>query len=172
MSWVIVLAIAALIALFAFLVRSSLYRLHDAVRQSWSGLDALLLERHDLLPKLVDLCARHMPYEPEASERVMRADAAVFLAATREDIPALAAAEMALRAAVAALLAVAENYPKLCADLDFLEMREHVTCIDAAIAERRELYNSAVNLLNVRSRAFPHRIIAHAAGFRPAALFE
>lgn len=172
MTWVIVLAIAALIALFAVLVRSSLNRLRDAVRQSWSGLDALLLERHDLLPRLVDLCARYMPYEPEASERVIRADTAVFLAATREDIPALAAADMALRAAVAALLALAENYPKLCADPDFLELRERVTCIDEAITERRELYNSAVNLLNVRSAAFPHRMIAYAAGFRPAALFE
>ena len=78
MSWVIVPAIAALLALFAILVRSSLIGLRDSVRQSWTGLDALLLERHDLLEDLVDLGALHLRYEADALERVARADDAAY----------------------------------------------------------------------------------------------
>jgi LemA protein len=172
MTWVIVPAIAALLALFAILVRSGLVRLRDSVRQSWASLDTLLLERHDLLATLVDLCVRHMFYEQDALERVTRADAATFAAAAREDIPALAAAEKTLRASVAGLLALAENYPMLCAEPAFQELRERVQCIGAAIIEHRELYNSAVNLLNVRSQAFPHRMVARMTGFHTEALFE
>jgi len=172
MIWVIVLAIAALLTLFAIFVRSGLSRLRNAVRQSWASLDALLLERHDLLSGLIDICARHLRYEQETLERVSRSCAAEFRAATSEDIPALAAAEGALRASVAGLLVLAENYPLLCADPDFMDSRERIICINAAIAERRELYNSAVNLLNVRREAFPHRLVARAIGFRTEALFE
>lgn len=172
MTWVIVPAIAVLLALFAILVRSGLLRLRDSVHKSWASLDSLLLERHDLMAQLVDLCARHMRYEPDALERVSRADVATFGAAAREDIPALAAAEKTLRASIAALLALAENYPVLCTEPGFLRLRERVICIGAAIIERRELYNSAVNLLNVRSQAFPHRMIARVIGFHAQVLFE
>jgi LemA protein len=172
MTWVIVPAIALLLALLAILVRSGLLRLRESVQESWAGLDSLLLERHDLLLKLVECCALHLRYEKPALERVSRADAATFAAATHGDIPALAAAEQWLRASVAELLAFAQNYPLLGGDQGFAELRERVVAVDAAIAGRREHYNSAVNLLNVRSQAFPHRMIARAIGLHAEALFE
>ncbi|MGB5132576.1 MAG: LemA family protein [Steroidobacteraceae bacterium] len=172
MTWVIVPAIAALLALLVILVRSGLLRLRASVRKSWASLDELLLERHDLLTKLVEICSPHMRYEQQILERVSRADAATFAAAAREDIPALAAAEKLLRSSVAELLALAENYPVLGGDPGFTGLRGKVLSIAAAIAERREHYNSAVNMLNVRSQAFPHRLIARAIGLRSEALFE
>jgi len=172
MAWVIVLAIAALLALSAIIIRAGLHRLHDAVRQSWAGVDALLIERHDLLPELVELCTRYLSYEQEALGRVARTGAAVSQAAARQDIPALGAAEKSLRDALTILFELAGNYPQLGADPDFPGLRDRILQIDAALAERRELYNSTVNLLNVRSRALPHRLIARAAGFRQAALLE
>lgn len=172
MTWVIVPVIAALLALFAILVRSGLLRLHDSVRGSWASLDTLLLERHDLLAKLVGCSAGHMRYEQAALEQLARADAATFNAATRVDIPALAAADKSLRASIAGLLARAENYPVLCDDSGFQELRERIRGNGAAILEHRELYNSAVNLLNVRSQSFPHRTVARVIGFHAEALFE
>jgi len=172
MTWVIVPAIAALLALFAILARNGLLQLRDSVHRSWVSLDSLLLERHDLLAEFVELCTRHMRYEQDVLERVARADAATFGAAAREDIPALAAAEMLLRASVTSLLALAENYPVLCAEAGFIALRERVLCVGVAIIERRELYNSAVNLLNVRSQTFPHRLVARAIGLHAEVLFE
>jgi len=172
MTWVIVTSIAALLALLAILVRGGLLRLRDSVRESWESLDSLLLERHDLLTKLVEHCVGRMRYEQPALERVSRADAATFAAAARGNIPALAAAEMLLRASVSELFALSENYPALGGDPAFAGLRGRARAMDAAIAERREHYNSAANLLNVRSQAFPHRMIARAIGLRAPALFE
>jgi LemA protein len=172
MTWVIVPVIAALVALLAIQIRNGLLRLRDAVQMSWVSLDSLLLERHDLLAELVGICARHMRYEQDALERVARTNAATFGAAARGDIPALAAAEKLLRASVTSLLALADNYPVLGAEPGFLALRERVLRVSGALIERRELYNSAVNLLNVRSQAFPHRVVARASGFHAEALFE
>lgn len=172
MAWIIVLAVAALLAFLAIVIRAGLVRLHDAVRQSWTLLDTLLIRRHDLLPGLVDLCARHMQYEEEILKRVPQAGTAVLQAAARKDIPALGAADSVLRHSASRLIALTENYPRLRADPAFLELRERLMQIDASIADHREIYNSAVNLLNVRCQAFPHCLVARATGFRQAALLE
>ncbi|HLG52720.1 MAG TPA: LemA family protein [Steroidobacteraceae bacterium] len=172
MVWLIVLAIATILAILAIVIRSGLMRVRGQVRQSWSGLDAILIERHDLLPGLLDSCARHMQYEQEALERVSRADTAVIMAAAREDIAALAAAEKTLQDSIARLLALADNYPQLCADPAFPGLRGRIGQLDEAIDERREHYNLAANLQNIRSHAFPHRLVARFIGLQPAALFE
>ena len=172
MTWVIVPAIAALLALLAIFVRGGLLRLRDSVRKSWASLDTLLLERHDLLARLLETCAPLLRYEQPVLGRVSRADAAAFAAAAGEDIPALAAAEKLLRAAVSELFTLSENYPVLRGDAGYVTLRQHVIAMNAAIFERRELYNSAVNLLNLRGQAFPHRMVARVFGFHPEALFE
>jgi len=172
MAWIIVLAIATLLAILAIVIRSGLMRVRAEVRQSWSSLDTLLIERHDLLPGLLEPCAHHMRYEQDALDRVSRADAAVIIAAAREDIPALAAAEKSLQGSIARLLALADNYPQLGADPAFRGLRERIGQLDEAIRERREHYNFAANLQNVRSQSFPHRLIARFIGFHPAALLE
>lgn len=174
MAWILALAlaIAALPTLVAILLRAGLARLRESVRQSWTGLDALLIRRHDLLPELVDLCARHMPDEQEIFERLSRAGTAVLQATARQDVPALAAADAVLRQSLARLLSLTGNYQRLRADSAFLDLRERLARIEASIAEHRERYNSAVNLLNVRCQAFPYRVIARAGGFGQSALFE
>ncbi len=172
MAWIIVLAIVALCAILAILIHSGLVRLRDDVRRSWQSLDLLLLERHDLLPGLLESCALHMQYEQEAFERLARSDAASSRAAASADIPALAAAEKTLRESIARLLAISENYPQLVADAAFAGARQRIVQLELAIGERREQYNFAANLQNVRGGAFPHRLVAHSMGLRPAALFE
>lgn len=172
MTWVTVPAIALLLALFAMLARNGMLRLRNAAQESWNSLDSLLLERHDLLAELIPACTRHMRYEQAALERVAQTDAATFSAAARSDIPALAAAEKLLRASVSHLLVLAENYPVLGAEPDFIALRERLLCVNDAIIESRELYNSAANLLNVRSQAFPHLLVARAIRLHAQALFE
>ncbi len=172
MAWIIVLATVALLALLAIVLRAGLSRLHESVRHAWSGLEALLLRRHDLLPELLERCAACLPDEPEILERLPRTAAAVRQAIAREDIPALAAAEAALRQSLARLLALAGNDPRLAADAAFSGLRERLTELEASIAQHRERYNSAVNLLNVRCQAVPHRLISRASGFGQSALFE
>ena len=170
MAWIIVPLIAVLVAILALLIRSGLTRLRDDVRQSWHQLDLLLLERHDLMPGLLECCAGHLQYEQEAFERVAKADAAVARAAAAADIPALSAAEKSLRDSIARLLAIAENYPQLGADPAFASPRDQLERLGPAIDEGRERYNCSANLQNVRGDAFPYRLLARSMGIRPAAL--
>ena len=171
MTWVIVPAIAALLALLAILVRSGLLRLRESVHSPGPA-STLLLERHDLLLKLAERCARHMRYESRRSSAsrgpMPRPSPPRHTATSRRSQRPKNGCAHPLRNCWPSR----RTTPCSAAIRRFAELRERVMAVDAAIAERRELYNSAVNLLNVRSQAFPHRMIARAIGFHAEALFE
>ncbi len=169
---VVVLALLAIVVVYAIGIYNGLVRLREGVRQALANIDVLLVQRHDELPKLVEACKRYMQYEKDTLERVLRARAAVFEAHERGDVAALGAAEGLLRTGLGRLYAVAENYPELKADSGFQHLRTRVSQLEEAIADRRELYNSAVNLNNVRVAQFPDVIVARRFGFQTAALLE
>ena len=162
MAWVIALALVALLAAWAGVIRHGLSRLRAAAAQAWAGLDALLLERHDELAAFTAACSRYIPEEQGGIDRLLRARAAVFAAAGRRDLPALGAAESLLQDALARLGASAATNQRLLADAACRERRERLDCIQRALVEHREIYNAAVNLLNVRQQQFPERLVARA----------
>jgi len=102
----------------------------------------------------------------------MKARASVFEAAGRGDVAAVGAAESTLRAGLGRLFAVVENYPQLKADESFRHLQARITQLEESIADRRELYNAAVNLNNVRINQFPDLLVARAFGFSAAELLE
>jgi LemA protein len=170
MLWIIALAIAALIVAAVITTRRGLIRLSDDRQQSWVALEAQLAKREELMARIVELCARLLHEEHEAIERVTQAVGTVRTAARREDIPALAAAEKSHQAAVATLFALTGNYPQLTGSSAFAALRDRVATLDARVSERREQYNLAASMLNMRCSAFPHRLVARSAGVHPAAL--
>jgi LemA protein len=174
MSIVSLVALAVLLAALVYgtQVFNNLVRLKHSVARAWSNLDVLLKQRHDELPKLVELCRRYMAYERETLERVVRARGGVAQASQRRDMRALGTAETELRAGLGALLALSENYPELKADSAFRHLAERITQLEEAIADRRELYNDSVNLSNVRIEQVPDRLLAGLAGVRPFQLLE
>ena len=171
---VLLLALALLVVASIYVVRiyNGLVALRENVRKAWSNIDVLLTQRHDELPKLVATCKRYMQYEQETLERVMQARGAVSRAQSQRDIPAVGAAEEQLRSVLGRLFAVAENYPDLKADATFAHLQRRISELEEAIADRRELYNDAVNLNNIRVQAFPDLIVARSFTFEQAALLE
>jgi LemA protein len=172
MGFIIFLAVLAVVAVYGIGIYNGLVKLREAVKQAWSNIDVLLVQRHDELPKLVETCKQYMQYEQETLERVMKARASVFQAAGRGDVAAVGAAESALRAGLGQLFAVVENYPQLKADESFRHLQARITQLEESIADRRELYNASVNLNNVRIHQFPDLIVARLFGFRTAELLE
>jgi LemA protein len=172
MGFVIFLAVLAVVAVYGIGIYNGLVKLREAVKQAWSNIDVLLVQRHDELPKLVETCKQYMQYEQETLERVMKARASVFQAAGRGDVAAVGAAESALRAGLGQLFAVVENYPQLKADESFRHLQARITQLEESIADRRELYNASVNLNNVRIHQFPDLIVAQMFGFKTADLLE
>jgi len=172
MGFLIFLAVLAVVAVYGIGIYNGLVKLREAVKQAWSNIDVLLVQRHDELPKLVETCKRYMQYEQETLERVMKARASVFQAAGRGDVAAVGAAESALRAGLGQLFAVVENYPQLKADESFRHLQARITQLEESIADRRELYNASVNLNNVRIHQFPDLVVARFFGFKAADLLE
>ncbi len=168
MEILVVLAIILVAGFYGIGIYNGLVTLREGVKQAWSNIDVLLVQRHDELPKLVETCRRYMQYEQETLERVMKARASVFQASGRGDVAAVGAAESVLRSGLGQLFALAENYPQLKADESFRHLQSRISQLEENIADRRELYNAAVNLNNVRVHQFPDLVVARLFGFQTA----
>lgn len=168
----VLLVILAVVALYGVLIYNNLVRLKHAIDKAWSNIDVSLKQRHDELPKLVEVCKQYMRYEQETLERVVRARSAVFEASADRDPKRLGAAEGALRAGLGSLFALAESYPELKANDSFQHLSARISGLEEAIADRRELYNDSVNLNNVRIEQFPDVLVARIFAFGPRELLE
>lgn len=169
---IVTLAVVGVALLYGMLIYNGLVNLKHAVSKAWSNIDVLLKQRHDELPKLVEVCKQYMGFEKDTLERVTAARSAVFAARERADVSQVGAAEGLLRAGLGNLFALAESYPELKADQQFKHLRDRISQIENAIADRRELYNDSVNLNNVRIEQFPDLIVARLFGFGARPLLE
>jgi LemA protein len=173
--FVVLLLFAALLfvgAVYFVRIYNGLVALRENVRKAWANIDVLLTQRHDELTKLVETCKRYMKYEQETLERVMQARSAIFKAQGAGDVASLGAAEGQLRQGLGRLFALAENYPDLKADQGFAHLRGRISEIEEGIADRRELYNEAVNLNNIRQQTFPDLVVARMFDFKASSLLE
>jgi len=169
---IVVLVTAAAIAAYAIVIYNGLVNLKHNVAKAWANIDVLLKQRHDELPKLVQICRQYMLHERDTLERVISARQAVSAARAAGDVGSLGAAETALRRGLGTLFAVAEAYPDLKADKNFKHLQERITALENAIADRREYYNESVNRNNTRIEQFPDVIIARWFAFGERALLE
>lgn len=168
----IVLALVLGVLGYAILIYNSLVRLKHAVSKAWSNIDVLLKQRHDELPKLIDTCKRYMAHERDTLEAVMAARANAERARSDGDVKGVGQAENQMRFGLGQLFAVAEAYPDLKANESFRQLQQRISGLEDAIADRREFYNEAVNLNNVRIEQFPDVIVARMFDFGPAELLE
>ena len=174
MSWfVVVLLAAALVTLiYGVMVYNSLVTIKHNVSKAWANLDVLLKQRHDELPKLVEVCKQYRQFEQETLTKVIEARSRVFAASQQQNMSALGQAETQLRLGVANLFAVAEAYPDLKTNEQFLNLEARISALENAIADRREFYNESVNINNVRIEQFPDGVVARMFDFPPRHLLE
>ena len=136
------------------------------VARAWSNLDVPIRERHDELPRLVEICAKHMSGEQAALDRVLEARGAIFAARHSFDPKILGRAEVDLRRELGNLLALADAERELTANQQFSLLRRRLAELGTEIAERRRLYNDAVNDHTIAIDQFPGRVIAGIGGFQ------
>jgi LemA protein len=168
----IVLALIVLAALWAVMAYNGLVQLRNNVGKAWANIDVILKQRHDQLPKLVEVCRQYKQFEQATLARVIEARALVASARESRNIPALGTAEGALHAGLGRIFAVAEAYPELHSNEQFMQLQAAIKALENALADRREFYNESVNLLNVRVEQFPDAIIAGWFGFKEHALLQ
>jgi LemA protein len=162
----------AVIALYAIMLYNGLVSLKHGVAKAWANIDVLLKQRHDELPKLVEVCKQYKQFEQDTLRAVVEARSNVQSARETQDIGALGEAEGALRKGLGRIFAVAEAYPELRANENFMQLQQRITSLENGIADRRELYNDAVNINNVRVEQFPDSVIARLFAFETKPLLE
>ncbi|WP_227816452.1 LemA family protein [Nitrogeniibacter aestuarii] len=171
-SLIVFLAIAIAVLAYAVVIYNNLVRLKHNIAKAWANIDVLLKQRHDELPKLVEVCRQYKQFEETTLTRVIEARSKVSDARARRDVPALGEAEGMLRMGLGQLFAVAEAYPELKANEHFMQLQTRISSLENAIADRREMYNESVNVHNVRIEQFPDVIVARMFGYSEKPLLE
>ncbi len=169
---IIFLALIVSSGLYLINIYNNLVQIKHNVSKAWSNIDVLLKQRHDEIPKLVEICKQYMKFEKETLEKVMQARNQVSAARQSGKLEELGKAEGMLRMGLGNLFAVAEAYPDLKANENFLHLRERISAIESAITDRRVFYNESVNINNTRIEQFPDIVVARLLNFKFANLLE
>ncbi len=172
MEWFLIAlgAILVLIILWAIAAYNGLVRLRNLVQEAWRQIDVELQRRHDLIPNLVETVKGYAKHERATFEAVTQARA---IAAAPGSSPAeQAQQENVLTQALGRLFAVAEAYPELKANQNFIQLQQELTNTEDRVAAGRRFYNANVRTLNTRVETFPTVIIANMFGFHREEYFE
>lgn len=165
----IILGIVVLLAVFLWATYNGLVKLKIRVDEAWSDITVQLKRRVDLIPNLVNTVKGYAAHEKEVFERVTEARSAIQNA---NGVKEAAAGENMLEGALKSLFAVAEAYPDLKANQNFLQLQQELVDTEDKIQAARRFYNGGVRDLNTKINLFPNNIFAGMLGFSEREFFE
>jgi LemA protein len=166
--WVLVVVVAVAL-IWAVLTYNRLVTLRTRVDNGWSQIDVQLRRRYDLIPNLVETVKGYASHEREVFEHVTEARTKAMGATGIED---QANAENAVTAGLGRLIAVAESYPELKANQNYLALQEELTGTESKIAYARQFYNDQVTRLNTLIQKFPANFVAGLGHFEGRPFFD
>jgi LemA protein len=166
---IIIVAVVLLVVLLVALSYNRLVRARNNIDNAWAQIDVQLRRRYDLIPNLVETVKGYAAHERQTFEAVTAARAQGINAS---GVAEQAQAENMLTGALKSLFAVAEAYPQLKANENFLNLQEELSGTEGRIAYARQFYNDSVLKLNTRIQSFPSNILANMFGFTPREYFE
>ncbi len=170
MSVLLVLVIVvAVVLILAVGIYNGLIRLRNRSDNAWAQVDVQLRRRYDLIPNLVETVKGYAKHEREVFENVTEARSKAINAGTVKE---QGEAENMLSGALKTLFAVAENYPDLKANQNFMMLQEELAGTESKIAYARQFYNDSVMKFNVKQQVFPSIIIARMFNFKEKEYFE
>ncbi len=169
MAIYVIVAIIVLLVIYVIMVYNSLVGTRNIVREAFSTMDVYLKKRWDLIPNLVETVKGYAKHEQETFEQItsLRTDTYDSLTMNKKiDV------NEKLSQGITKLLAVAENYPDLKSNENFLNLSANLTKVEEDIANSRKYYNGAVRNLNNKIEMFPSNIVAGMFKFEKAQMFE
>jgi len=172
MSIVILLAIVfagAGMIWYLVTIFNGLVELKNDIDKAWSNIDIMLKQRHDELSKLLDVCRGYMNFESETLLKITQARSQYQQASTMDQ---KAQADQTMTSALRGFFAVAENYPDLKANNNFMQLQKRITELESQIADRREFYNDSVNTFNIRIQQMPDTLVASFMKLTPRPMFK
>jgi LemA protein len=172
MAFAISAGVLILFSTYVINIFNRLQELKHQIKKAWSNIDVLLKQRNDELPKLIETCKQYQQFEAATLTRIIEARSQIGAARMTQNVPALGKAENQLRSGLGELFAVAEAYPELRANEQFKQLMDRIISLEEGIIDRREFYNEAVNLHNVRIEQFPDLLVASFMELRLQPLLE
>ena len=169
MVFLIIAAIIAVIALWAVSGYNNLVQNKSLVQEAWSGIDVQLKRRYDLIPNLVETVKGYSIHESNIIENIVRMRAASMGASQVADKET---AEVGLAGSLKTLFAIAEQYPDLKANQNFLSLQKELSSVEQELQLARRYYNGTVRNYNILTKQFPTNLIASYAGFGSISYFE
>ena len=154
---------------YVVILYNELVRLRNDNDRAWANIDVLLKQRHDEVPNLVACVKGYMEHERQTLEAVAQARTASISAGS---IRLKAQADLMLTGALRGLFAVAERYPDLKANQNFLALQRRISELEERIADRREFFNDQVNTYNTRIAQVPEVALARIMGLQPRSMFQ
>ena len=161
--------VALLLVFWVMMSYNGLIRADETVNEKWANVQTAYQRRADLVPNLVETVQQYSDYEGEILRDVTEARASVGKASTPTE---LQAAGSQMNSALSRLLLVAENYPNLKANENYLSLQDELAGTENRIKTERDIFNKAVKEMNVKVRRFPTNIIAEMFGFEKKESFQ
>lgn len=169
----VVLLVSALallgLLLYVVIVFNGFVRMRNTIRKSWANVDVLLRQRSNEVPNLIACVQGYMVHERSTLESLAKARSEVL---QRPELSGKAQADSVVTESLRTVFAVAEGYPELKANQNFMKLQERITGLENELADRREFYNDAVTRYNIRIHSFPDLLIARALRARDEPLFK
>ena len=174
MGWIILAIVIVIIALVLWAVGAynALVALRNRVKNGWAQIDVQLKQRADLIPNLVETVKGYAAHESQVFTQVTQARASALQAAQSGDVAQRIQAENQLSRAIMIPQAVAEAYPQLQANQNFLDLQAQLKALEEKIAYARQFYNDVVQKYNTKIEVVPTNIIAGLFHFEQAAYFQ
>ncbi len=167
-GWIIIAAVALLL-LYVVAVYNRLVRLRALVREAFSGITVQLRRRADLIPNLVEAVRGYAGHEREVLDEVTARRAEATKASSVEET---ARADAQMTSLLGRVIVVAEAYPELKADRNFLDLQQQLATIETELQGSRRYYNATVRDLNTNVQSFPPVLIARPLGFTEEPSYE
>ena len=166
---IIALIVIAVIVIAVIVMYNGFIKLKNNCEEAFATMDVYLKKRYDLIPNLVETVKGYAAHEKETLTKVIEARNMAQGAATVEE---KIAGENQLQGTLKSLFAIAENYPDLKANQNFLDLQDQLKKVEEDIANSRKYYNAVVKQFNVKCEAFPSNIIAGIFKFEKKSMFE
>lgn len=166
--WIILLVIIAIIIIWFVLTYNSFVSLRNKVEEAFSTMDVYLVKRYDLIPNLVETVKGYAKHESETLENVIQARNAAINANTHAQ---KLESENQLSNVLSRFMALAESYPELKANTNFLDLQKQLQAMEEEIANSRKYYNGVVKQLNTKCESIPSNIVASLCHFEKEPLF-
>lgn len=154
---------------YFIMIYNGLISLKENIKKSWSNIDVILKQRYDELPKLISVCESFAQFEKGVIDRITKARENYGQART---VSEKSQASGQVSAALSGLFAIAENYPELKSNENFMQLQGRISHLEESLADRREFYNDSVNNYNIRIKQIPDVFVANMLRYEDEVMFQ